>query len=299
MASTCPTCTRPVAVARPRCLYCGADLPAGQVPAAEGAAMAATAPAPPPSERQLVILSAGGAPRDALAAALALSPFEAELRVRRGGYQLHRVAHPEAAAQEAGRLRAAGLSVEVVPELEAREAARPWMVLGGRRQGLALALRGEDGSAREVQAAALLLIVRGPIARALEGAQTLKRVRVAGPAEGQRVHLHLLGGERPLELDPEAFEMDAGAGVATALLSAWLRELAGVVPVDEAFAHHAPALAPATAATVGAAAAAQALAEARKRKGDQGLLLDNVAQFRFYSGWRAAVERRRRKQPLG
>jgi hypothetical protein len=289
MASACPSCTRPVAVARARCLYCGAPLAAE--PAAAGAA---PEPVPPPSERQIVILSPAGATRDALAAALDLSPFEAELRVRRGGYQLHRVAHPEAAAREARRLSAAGLNVVVVPEQEAREADRPWMVLGGRRQGPALALRGEDGRAREVEAEALMLVVRGPIARALEGAQPIKRVRVAGPTEGQRVHLHLHGGERPLELDPEAFELDAGAGAATALLSAWLRELAGAVPVDEAFAHHAPALAPATATTVGAAAAARALAEARKSKGEQGLLLDNVAQFRFYSGWRAAVERRRR-----
>jgi hypothetical protein len=295
MASSCPACARPVALARSHCLYCGAALAAEQVAAAERAVALVGAPAalPAPSERSLVILDAEGAAAEVLAAALALLPFEATLRARRGGYQLHRVAEPAAAALEAERLRTAGLDVQVVPEAEARAADRPWMAFGGAWHEGTLSLRDDEG-AREVSAAELLLVVRGPIARSLEGVPQLKRVRVAGPQEGQRVHLHLLADPRPIELDPEAFETGPGASAAASTrLAAWLREVGRSVPLDDGFARLTPALAPAVAAAGGAAAAARAL-EVQKRKGERGLMLDNVAQFRFYSGWRAVVERRRR-----
>jgi hypothetical protein len=283
-----------VAVARAQCLYCGAPLGEAQVAAARVAAQELEeAPAAPAAGRHLVVLAADGAAVEVLAAALALSSFEAGQRVRRGGYQLHRIAAPEAAATEAARLRAAGLAVEVVPEAEARAAERPWMVMGGAWAGEVAALRGEDGGTREVSPAALLLVVRGPIARATEGVPQIKRVRLAFPQEGQRVHLHLRGEAQPLEVDPEAFEMGGGAGAATARMSGWLRSLAGQVPVDDGFARLAPALSPAAAVTGGAAAAARALSEGQARARPAALQLDNVAQFRFYSGWRAAVERRR------
>jgi hypothetical protein len=295
LASTCPACGRPVAVARSHCLYCGAALATEQVAAAERAvALVGAAPAVPArSERSLVILDAEGAAAEVLAAALALLPFEATLRARRGGYQLHRVAEPAAAALEAERLRAAGLHVQVVPEAEARAADRPWMALGGAWNEDTLALRDEEG-AREVRASGLMLVVRGPISRTIEGVAQIKRVPVAGPQDGQRVHLYLLGEPRPIELDPEAFETERGTAAATTRLAAWLREVARSVPVDDAFARLTPALAPAVASAGGAAAAARALEVQQKKKDERGLVLDNVAQFRFYSGWRAAVERRRR-----
>ena len=46
IAATCPACRRPIAVARPTCLYCGAALPAEAVAAVE---RAGTTEAPAPS----------------------------------------------------------------------------------------------------------------------------------------------------------------------------------------------------------------------------------------------------------
>src|SRR5437762_12560878 len=98
MAASCPACGRPVALARPRCLYCGASLPAGVVEEAARqaeAAAAATPAGPPPGAgpaRSLLVVDYEGAEGTALAAPLGVSAFEAAQRVRRGGWQLQRVA---------------------------------------------------------------------------------------------------------------------------------------------------------------------------------------------------------------
>jgi hypothetical protein len=185
--------------------------------------------------------------------------------------------------------------VLVVREGEARAAAMPHLALGGSWQHGALALRTADGGLT-LKPGDLRLIVRGPIARALEEPQgQFKRVRVAGPGEGHRVHLHPAGDPRPVEIDPDDFELGAAAaeGPALATLLGWLRELAQGVTVDEGFRYLAPALGPAQPPLAGATGAAQALAPARAGRGARPALFDNVAQFRFYSGWRAAVERMR------
>src|SRR5262245_14455482 len=108
-------------MARARCLYCGATLGRELVAAAAAAArsLAQDSAPPPPPERHIVVLDLQAAPPEALLAALSLSPFEADQRRRRGGYQLHRIAAPEAAREEAERLHAAGLRVHVVPEDDA------------------------------------------------------------------------------------------------------------------------------------------------------------------------------------
>jgi hypothetical protein len=280
-----------VATARSRCLYCGAPLGRKLVEAAAAAAEALAAEAaPPPVERHVVVLDLQDAPREALVSALRLSAFEAEQRRRRGGYQLHRIAAPETARQEAERLHAAGLRVRVVPEDEARAAATPALALGGAWDGRALSLRAAEGP-RAVRRGELLLVVRGPIARALEEPRGhFKRVRVAGPGEGHRIHLHLRAEPRPIEIDPDDFELGeaAAAGPALATLLGWLRELGEGVAVDEGFRFLAPALGPAQPPLPGPA---QALAPTRSGKGARPALFDNVAQFRFYSGWRAVVER--------
>src|SRR5512139_1902077 len=99
----CPRCGRPVAIARPHCLYCGAALP----PEALAAASAVSEPTPPvpgleqpggasgvagvePSATFLVLALEGTDP-GVLASALGLSAYEAAQRLRRGGLQLHRV----------------------------------------------------------------------------------------------------------------------------------------------------------------------------------------------------------------
>jgi hypothetical protein len=292
VSQACPRCARPVALARAQCLYCGAVLSEEQLQAASAAveSLAAESAPPPAPERHIVVLDLRETAPEALVAALGVSAFEAEQRRRRGGYQLHRIAPPDSARDEAERLQRAGLRASVVPEAEARAAAAPELALGGRWDGQALALRTVEGS-REVGGGALLLVVRGPIARALEEPQRhFKRVRLAGPGEGRRIHLHLRAEERPLEIDPDDFEMGLapGEGPAVVTLLGWVRALAEGVPLDEGFRFLTPALGPAQPPLPGAA---RALDPTRSGNSSRPALFDNVAQFRFYSGWRAAVER--------
>src|SRR5258706_12649479 len=99
--SPCLRCGRPLAANLPRCVYCGADAP----PAA------AAAPREVPLEsspRLLVLAQTREADPEALARALGLAAADAAHRVRRGGWQLLRIAEPAAAREQAARLGAAG-----------------------------------------------------------------------------------------------------------------------------------------------------------------------------------------------
>lgn len=298
--NACPGCARPVALTRPTCLYCGAALGAEQVAAAEKSAALAQAPAAEaaPSERQLVVLAAADCPREVLAGALGLSLFEADQRRRRAGFHLHRICGPHEAAAEAERLRAAGVPAVVVPEVEARAALQPHLAQGGRWEGDVLRLRFDAEADRRLEAGAVLLVVKGPIARAPESDPKMMRTagrlfpfattRVFTPPQGERIHLHLHGEARPLELDPESFDFGAAplAGSTTLQLKEWVAAAAAGAPVDDSFRHLTPALGPAEQPRDGPA---RALARLR---GEEAGYFDNVSQFRFFSGWRAAVERR-------
>jgi len=271
-------------------MYCGAALGAEQVAAAEKSAALAQGTPPPPSERVLVVLNAAGVTRDALAHGLRVSTFEAEQRRRRGGYQLQRVADAQGARDEAARLQAAGLEAFLVPEEEARAALTPWVALGGRWEDDGLRLRLEGAPACTVAPGALLIVVQGPIARALEPSEKHKRLRLAGPAEGQRLHLHFREESRPVEIDPDSFDFGRTpvAGSSALEIAGWLSTLAA--PMDDSFRHLTPALGPAQAST----GVASALAPLRSGRARPAAQFDNLAQFRFHSGWRAAVERRAR-----
>jgi hypothetical protein len=120
-----------------------------------------------------------------------------------------------------------------------------------------------------------------------------RRVRTAGLDPGFRFHLHLRDGPRPLELDPGEFEFGAQpplSGSSLLELGRWFEALAPGLAVDDDFRKHPPALAPAAASVEVLAAAALTSRSSRKQK--EAVVLDNLAQFRFYSGWRAAVARR-------
>ncbi|HSB60387.1 MAG TPA: zinc ribbon domain-containing protein [Vicinamibacteria bacterium] len=294
----CPACGRPVAMARPHCVYCGARLPDEAVGAATpgdpAAAPAIPSAAPPPKRLLLVLDLATGAAAD-LASALGLSAFEAGQRLRRGGLQLHRVLEERAAEEEAAVLRASGLSVLLVPEEEARTPPLP--ALGGRLEAATLRLRTVDREIA-VRREELLLVVRGPIAREYQPALRLRRPGMATLEGGYRIHLHRLAEPRPVELDPGNFELGhALTGSSLLDLNAWVDAVARGVPVDDAFRHQPPVLGPAEPASSGVMAATAGLSRppraGRFGREDAPALLDNVAQFRFYSGWRAAVERRR------
>ncbi len=292
----CPACRRPVAVARAACLYCGAALVAAALPApdAAGTASPAPSPAPPAPGRELVIVDLAGAATDALADALAVSPYEASLLVRRGGLHLHRACEPDAAHTEATRLAGHGLRVVRVPEDEAR--VRPRRAVGGERLDDRLALRTEEGLV-EVRRGDVLLVVRGAIVREYQPSERRRKVSTARLEEGFRVHLHMAsgrGGEvpRPVECDAASFEFGLSVtGSARLELDAWVDSVAAGATRDDGFRRLPPALAPATPEPRSALSAAGSLRGGRE--GDAPVVLDNAEQFRFYSGWRAAVERRR------
>jgi hypothetical protein len=283
----CPRCARSAAVSSPRCLYCGAPLPLDPSPPQTPAVT-------PPPPRTLVIVDAQGAPPGALAGALGLSSLEATRRSERGGLYLLRAMAMADAREEAARLGAGGIRTWLVDEVDVREAARPRLVRGGRHAGDALALQ-VDGTAVEVRPTDLLLVVRGPIHREYQSTPTRRRVHAATLEGGHRVHLHLLAPGPPLELDPGDFEFtDAADAFAPSLLavSGWVEALQARAPMDDEFRRLPPALG-AAAPAGGALAMVEALRPARTSDGP--LVLDNLAQFRFYSAWRGLVERQRRR----
>jgi hypothetical protein len=246
-----------------------------------------------PAARTLLIVELQAAPAPALAAALGISLYEAGRRAERGGFHLHRVLPPAAAAEEAGRLAASGLRAWQVAEADVRAAARPQRVRGGTREERALALRIE-AEVRRVAAAELMLIVRGDIVREYQSVARRAKVHAATLEGGHRIHLHGHAPGPPLEIDAADFEFTDHGGAALPsllVLSGWVHALGAEVAVDEDFRRLAPALAPEQ-TQPGALGMAEALRPARRA--DAPLVLDNLAQFRFYSAWRALVERQRR-----
>ena len=305
---SCPSCRRPVAVARASCLYCGGPIAADDVAAALSAAQQVLAQAEGPARaegergRGLVILDLADANPETLAVALDVPRYEAGLLARRGGLYLFRVLEAAAAEAEADRLGSRGMTALVVPEEDAR--ARPVRALAGRRTDEGLSLRTSEEGPLELSARDLILVVTGPIVRARQTSFERRKVDSTRPDEGRRVHLHRATVPRPVEIDPDNFETwFSASGSARLEIDAWIAALDRHVPRDDGFRRLPPALAPAEPEPTGPLAAAAATLRVPRRAAapgtspDEPVLLDNVAQFRFYSGWRAAVERRRAPDP--
>lgn len=287
-------------MAQPRCLYCGASLSAAAQQGASAATQAVLAQSAPAKQQRLergyVVFEATGVGAPVLASALGLTTYEAGQRLRRGGAQLHRVlTFPEAEA-EAGRLAALGLAAFALPEVETRAAEAPHLALGGTAERDALQLR--LAAARlSVGAKDLRLIVRGPIVREYQTrAAVRKTIRTATLEAGYRFHLHCREDPTPIEIDPWAFELGHGASGSSFLtLAGWIDGLGVSVPSDDAFRFLPPALAPEATLVAGALHAGEALLrKPTRRRNEEALILDNLRQFRVYSGWRGAFERRRR-----
>jgi hypothetical protein len=228
-----------------------------------------------------------------LAAALGVSRFVAEQQLRRGGWHLHRATEPDEAGLEAGRLAAAGVTVRVLPGDDVAAAAQPRLALGGRREPGRLRLRSSGGDVT-VAEGDLLLIVRGPVAREyLAEPSTRRRPRGVGLDDGYRIHLHLRSDRRPIELDPASFDFGSPEiGSSLVRLTEWVAAVRRGAAEDDRFRYLAPALAPAAAVPglVSAAGALRARRPAGRGDGER-VVLDNVAQFRFYSAWRGVLER--------
>src|SRR5262245_29350810 len=96
----CPACARPVAVARPRCLYCGEPLSAEAVAEAERTTReVAGGKAPAEAHRVLVVLEHQPGDPETLARVLGLTLFDATQRAARGGFELVRTVSAEEAEE--------------------------------------------------------------------------------------------------------------------------------------------------------------------------------------------------------
>lgn len=297
---SCPRCGRPVAVARASCLYCGAPLAAGAVEEAARAreALVAGLPAAPPApaeERALVVVALDGVDPTALARALAVPAYDAAQWARRGGYHLYRASRAAEAAAAAGGLRAQGLVVHLLDEAAVRAAAEPVALTGGRFADGVLEARTAAGTV-VLRGGEIALVVKGPIAR--EHPASDARLRLAPTATlepGYRFHLHPRSAPRPLEIDPFDFDFPPDRAGESSLLAVgeWVAALAAGAPVDDGFRRMAPAMAPA--APAAGSRASRAEEALRRGGGRKDAALDNLAQFRFYSAWRGAVERAARR----
>lgn len=291
---TCPRCGRPVAMARRQCLYCGAELAPGATrdPRAEARP---EPPAGPPAipgsalpERVLVVVDLDGVDAERLAAAIGVSPYEARQMARRGGYHLQRAAAPADAAAYRERLAVEGILAFTVDESSVRAAAEPEPALGGGLESGVLKLRTAAGPV-DAAGGEILLVVKGPITRELPPLESRKWSRTATLEPGFRFHLHRRHPLRPLEIDPASFDFGAPRSGEGSLpeIAGWVAALGAEVPVDDGFRRLAPALGPAAPA----AGPAARLEDALRGSTRAAAILDNVAQFRFYSAWRGAVER--------
>jgi len=240
------------------------------------------------------VIDLAAAKGETLARALPLSTYEAEMLARRGGWRLHGVFDELAAQKERDRLVGEGLTVETVPEAEAR--VRPVLALGGEREGSRLWLR-TDEEDLTLAGEDLLLVVRGPIAREYQSTDRRRRIGAASPEEGYRLHLHRRFQPRPVEIDPGNFEFGfAPTGSVRLEIEEWLSALGDDVPQDDAFRQMPPALGVSEPEPRTALSAVSRLgSKAPTVHGQSGelVVLDNVAQFRFYSAWRATIARRR------
>jgi hypothetical protein len=238
----------------------------------------------------LVLVDVAAAAPETLAQTLCLPRYAAGLVARRGGIHLVRAAAPAEAEAEAERLRERGATAWLVPEAEVR--ALPQQCLSGEKRGGELLLRTGSGSVTFPGPDALL-VVRGTIAREYQSSDERRRIAIARLSDGYRIHLHRRGVPRPLEIDALNFEVGfAPSGSAQLEVDGWIAAVAASVPLDSSFSRLAPALAPAAPEAGGALAAAGSLAAARG-DAEGRVVLDNLAQFRFYSGCLAAVARRR------
>jgi hypothetical protein len=245
----------------------------------------------------LLILDLDGSEPTALAGVLDVSRYEATLLARRGGLYLVRALDPEAAAAEAERLRARGTQPWLVPEAEVR--TPPLVCFAGERQGAVVVLRTAQAPVTLARGDALL-VVRGSITREYQTATEPRRIGIARLEEGYRVQVHRRAESPALEIDALNFECRSPlSGSARLEIDDWLDAVAGDAARDDGFSRLDPVLgleAPEKAGGALAAAGTFAAAARRGARESRRVVLDNVAQFRFYSGCLAAVRRRRERQ---
>ncbi len=291
-------------------MYCGSPLPAEVLESAglavrsviespslqalEFAAIGAVEGRPP---KRYVVVETDRVPVETLAAGCSVSVWEARQWRTASRYRLLRIsAEPTDGAFESD-LRSRGIHPLSVAEDQVARARNPVTVeamdLSGNQVQCTVREDTESHALRrELLESELTLIVSGPIKqeRVKDQAPRLRSDRRM--EEAWLVHLHFKNEIRPWEIDPRRTAYQ-GPGLASAHMRTLelARRLSSEIPWDENFKNLVPALAPALTPPDDLRALAK---ENRKRDHEaKTVLLDNVAQFREYSAWRAAVERLR------
>ncbi|MEO8360203.1 MAG: hypothetical protein ABI672_09255 [Vicinamibacteria bacterium] len=313
----CPSCGRPIAMARPTCVYCGAKLSVELLDEAASAARrvlqsrslaglekAAKGASPDQVWRRYLILDTKDVSVESVAKACSASTWEARQWQAASRYRLLKVTtETDAPIESALRDRSLpffALSEEVVA------AARSPLLLEAVDSVSALlrvTFRAEaDGRSqtRDIRNEDIAILLSAPIRR--EKVKEATASRRAQPEtrleDAWLMHLHLKDEPRPFELDPRrvAFE---GGGLASAHMRSLelLRRLAADVPHDEAFKNTVPALSPGSDPLIDLASLKTPQKSGAKEA--KLVVLDNVAQFREYSAWRGAVEKARRQGSAG
>ena len=306
----CPACARPVAMARPTCVYCGAALPKETLEEASFAAQrvlksktlldlenAARGADPVRPARRYLVVDTTSASAPTLADACSISVWEARQWQAAARYRLLRISDEPQDGLLESELRKKGVPPLVIPEDVVARARRPMTV-----ETLDLAatpLRGhlvEDPDAavvpRDLLEHEIFLIVSAPIKREKVREAVTSRLRPDRRLDdGYLVHLHLKNESRPWEIDPRRTGYQ-GPGPASAHMCTLelVRRLAATISHDEGFKNMVPALSPG----VDPLTDLSGMRDSRPKGTEpKTVILDNVAQFREYSAWRAAVERTR------
>lgn len=305
---TCPSCGRPVATARPTCLYCGASLPEEtQTAAAEAAARvlqaknlshleASTGGFGPEAPRRVYVILDTTASIESIVDAFGISPWEAQQWQIASSFRLVRIA-PEGRHEAMEAPLVASRHLHTIPEKIVTESRTPRFVefVGASPGTLALSLEDpETLTARrlELEPSAVLLIVSGPIKREkVREAASYKKPSDTRLDDGWLIHLHTRDDPRPLEIDPGRTKFETSGPASAHMLSLELvRRLENAAVHDAFFRNVVPALSP------GADPLDELREMASAKKGGakepKRVVLDNMAQFREYSAWRAAIERR-------
>lgn len=297
-------------MARPTCLYCGAALPLATVEEATlaaqrvlesktlvglgNAAMGTDLGRPP---RRYLVIDTQSTDTQTLALACSISPWEARLWQAGSRYRLLRISDEPQNGPLESELRAKGLPPLVLPEEMVARARRPLTVetIDLSATPLCGHLVDDPDAAvvpRDLKEQEIILIVSAAIKRERVREVVVSRLRTDRRLDdGYLVHLHLKGESRPWEIDPRRTGY-RGPGEASAHMRTLelVRRLAVNAPHDEGFRNVAPALSPG----VDPLADLPALKDSRRAgKEPKTGFLDNVAQFREYSAWRAAIERAR------
>ena len=121
----------------------------------------------------------------------------------------------------------------------------------------------------------------------------VKRLSSASLDPGYRFHLHTWADQRPIELDPAGFEFDDPplSGSSLMEIQGFVEAVTGRCPVDDSFRREHPALGVAAPGSTPLDAAKASRQASRPRGQQERLILDNAAQFRFFSAWRGTLQR--------